>query len=159
MKWLARWGPALVWACLMWTFSTGTFTTEHTSHYIVPFLHWLFPSLSRETLLTLHLIIRKGAHFFEYFIFSLLILRGIRTGRKEMRLSWALAAIAIVAAYAALDEFHQSFVPGRGASVWDVLLDASGGAAAQLAVALFLYWSDVRRERRVTLAAAERRAE
>ena len=32
----------------------------------------------------------------------------------------------VVACYAALDEVHQAFVPGRGASAWDSLLDTSG---------------------------------
>lgn len=159
MKWHSRWWPALVWACLIWTFSTGAFTTQHTSRYIVPFLQWLFPHLSWETLLTIHQIIRKCAHFVEYFVFSLLILRGIRAGRKEAHWGWAIAAITIVAAYAALDEFHQSFVPGRGASVWDVLLDASGGVAAQLVAALVLLWSDVRKQNRTRTAGLERRAE
>jgi len=31
---------------------------------------------------------------------------------------------------AALDEFHQSFEPGRGASIYDVLLDSTAAAAA-----------------------------
>lgn len=149
----------MVWACLIWTFSTASFTTQHTSRYIVPFLRWLFPHLEWETLLAIHQIIRKCAHVFEYFVFSLLILRGLRAGKKESHLGWALAAIAIVAAYAALDEFHQSFVPGRGASAWDVLLDTSAGAAAQLVAALVMYWSNVRRERRAATAAVERRAE
>ncbi len=33
---------------------------------------------------------------------------------------------------AALDEFHQSFVPSRTASPWDALLDTTGAAAAQI---------------------------
>jgi len=84
----------------------------------------------------------------EYFILSLLVLRGIRAGRKENHLRWAVVAVGIVAAYAALDEFHQSFVPGRGAAVADVLLDTAGGVAAQLIAALFLLWGDIRTHRR-----------
>jgi VanZ family protein len=55
--------------------------------------------------------------------------------------------ILIVAGYAALDEFHQSFVPGRTAAVTDVLLDTSGGAAAQLLIALAVLWHGVRKQR------------
>jgi VanZ family protein len=159
MKWLARWWPTLVWGCLIWTFSTGAFTTQNTSRFIVPFLHWMFPYLSRETLLAIHEMIRKSAHFVEYFVFSLLILRGIRAGRNETHLRWAVAAIAIVACYAALDEFHQSFVPGRGPSGWDVLLDTTGGAAAQSIAALLILWGEVRRRNREVANVAERRAE
>ncbi len=75
---------------------------------------------------------------------SLLILRALRAGRRRSRLGWAFMAIALVAGYAALDEFHQSFVPGRTASVADVLLDTAGGIAAQILAALVTLLGDVR---------------
>ena len=85
----------------------------------------------------MHHIIRKCAHLTEYFILSLLLLRGIRAGRHGMRLAWAVLAIVLVAGYASLDEFHQRFVPGRTPKVTDVLIDTTGGAAAQAIAALF----------------------
>jgi VanZ family protein len=94
----------------------------------------------------MHHIIRKCAHFTEYFILSLLILHGIRGDRREMRLAWIFAVIVLVAGYASLDEFHQSFVPGRTAAVGDVLIDTSGGAAAQIIAALVLLWGHVRQK-------------
>jgi VanZ family protein len=48
----------------------------------------------------------------------------------------AALAFALSAACAALDEWHQSFVPGRYASLGDFLLDAAGIAAVLLAVRL-----------------------
>jgi VanZ family protein len=96
----------------------------------------------------MHHIIRKCGHFTEYFILSLLILRGIRGGRREMRVAWIFAAIVLVASYASLDEFHQSFVPGRVPAVTDVLIDTTGGAAAQAIAALMLLWGHVRGKRR-----------
>ena len=113
MAWLKRWWPALLWAVAISGFSTSGFSSEHTSHYLIPFLHWLLPSASHQTLELLHHIIRKCAHFTEYFILSLLIFRGIRAGEKGWHLRWALVTVLIVFGYAALDEFHQSFVPGR----------------------------------------------
>ncbi len=144
MGWLPRWGPALAWAILISLFSTGAFTDQHTLSVIVPILHWLIPKASYATLLSVHHYIRKSAHFVEYFIFSLLVLRAIGARRHDRRLAWALAAIAVVAGYAALDEFHQSFVPGRTAAVSDVLLDTTGGTAAQLIAGLVLLWKHVR---------------
>ena len=152
MRWLKLWWPALLWALLISFFSTGVFTSENTSRFIVPILHWLFPRASIETLNFLHHIIRKSAHFVEYFVLSLLILKGIRAGRHGARLGWALAAIALVGGYAALDEYHQSFVPGRTAAVADVLLDTSGGIAAQVIAALVILWGDVRRRERERIA-------
>jgi VanZ family protein len=100
-----------------------------------------------ETLSLIHHVIRKSGHFTEYFVLSLLLLHALRAGRRDFSLRWALIAILIVAGYASLDEFHQLFVPGRGAAVGDVLLDTTGGAAAQLLVALLLFWRGVRKRR------------
>jgi len=148
MRWWKQWWPALVWAVVISTFSTGAFTSENTSRIIIPILHWLMPHTPMETLLVIHHIIRKCAHFTEYFILSLLILRGIRAGRKENRLAWALLAILLVASYASLDEFHQRFVPGRTPAVGDVLIDTTGGTAAQLIAALVVLWGHVRERQR-----------
>jgi VanZ family protein len=148
MAWLKRWWPALLWAVVISTFSTGVFTSDNTSRIIVPLLHWLFPHASDDTLFLLHHFIRKTGHVAEYFILSLLLLRGIRAGQRGARLAWAVVAIVIVAAYASLDEFHQSFVPGRTAAVSDVLLDTAGGIAAQVVVALVVLLGDIRQKRR-----------
>ena len=86
MQWLKRWWPALAWAVVISCFSTGAFTSEHTSRIIIPVLHWLFPHASTQTLHLIHHYIRKCAHFTEYFILSLLVLRGIRAGRPGTRL-------------------------------------------------------------------------
>jgi VanZ family protein len=154
MNWLKRWWPALVWAVAISGFSTGGFSSEHTSRIIIPFLHWLMPSASRETLELLHHIIRKCAHFTEYFILSLLILRAVRAGEKGWHLRWALITILIVFGYAGLDEFHQSFVPGRQAAFTDVLIDTSGGIAAQLGASLVILFRGTRRQRLETESAA-----
>jgi hypothetical protein len=45
------------------------------------------------TLVKIHYLVRKRGHFTEYFILSLLISGGIRSGRREMHLFWALLAI------------------------------------------------------------------
>jgi VanZ family protein len=133
---LKRWWPAVAWAIVISLFSTSAFTSESTSRIIIPILHVLMPHAAIATLLEIHHIIRKCGHFTEYFILSLLVLHGIRAGRRDARIGWALAAIAIVACYASLDEFHQIFVPGRTPAVADVLLDTIGAVCAQIAVAL-----------------------
>jgi VanZ family protein len=156
MEWLKRWWPALLWAIVISAFSTGVFTSDNTSRIIVPVLKWFFPHASQETLFLVHHFIRKMGHLTEYFILSLLILRGIRAGKTGIHLGWALAAVAIVGCYAALDEFHQSFVPGRTAAVSDVLIDTAGGVAAQVVVALVMLFGDIRKKRRDdTLPAAQ----
>ncbi len=136
MNWPRRWLPVIAWAIVISLFSTHAFTAENTGHIIIPILHRIFRHASLAALQRMHFFIRKSAHLIEYFILSLLILRGIRGGRKEIRLAWMAIAVLAVAAYASLDEFHQRFVPGRTAAVSDVLLDTTGGAVAQLAAGL-----------------------
>jgi VanZ family protein len=53
--------------------------------------------------------------------------------------------LLVVALYAASDEWHQSFVPNREASVVDVLIDTVGGGAA-----LSLVWAATRAKQRRT---------
>ncbi len=132
LHWLRYWGPVFGWGILVWTLSTKSFSENQTSHYIVPALHWLLPNASLGTLLRLHHWIRKGAHVIEYFLFSLLVFHGIRGGREGWHFSWALMALALSAGFAASDELHQLFVPHRGASPLDVLLDTLGAGAGQM---------------------------
>ena len=129
---LTPWLPAIAWAILISWASTDMFSASHTSQFIIPALHGLFPRASAETLDRLAFFIRKSAHFTEYFAFSFLLLRAIRGENRGWQLRWAIVALAIAAGYSALDEFHQSFVPSRTASPWDSLLDTTGAASAQV---------------------------
>ena len=88
----------------------------------------------------MHFFIRKSAHVTEYFIFSLLLMRGVR-GKITVETSLGDLGAVIAAGYSALDEFHQSFVPSRTASPWDSLLDTTAAAVAQ--IALWLWFRDV----------------
>ncbi len=152
MSWLRRWWPALAWAAVISVFSTGAFTAENTGRIIIPLLRWLLPHAASATLVAIHHYIRKSAHFTEYFILSLLVLRGIRAGRPGTRFVWALWVVAIIACYASLDEFHQRFVPGRTPAVGDVLIDTSGGTAAQIVAALAMLLGHVRDRRKLEAA-------
>ena len=71
----------------------------------------------------------------EYAILGLLsfaFYRGIL--KKEKR--QFLAALLTAAVYAATDEFHQYFIPGRSAEVMDVCIDTLG-ASIGLAILFF----------------------
>ncbi len=96
---------------------------------LIPVLHWLLPHAPLRELLRIHAFIRKCGHVVEFFIFSVLVMRGFRGGRQEWRWSWALWTLLISACVASLDEFHQAFVPGRTATAWDSLLDTQRGCS------------------------------
>jgi VanZ family protein len=133
MRWVARLWPVILWAAVIFTFSTHTFTAANTSRVITPIIRWLFPHATLHFIALANHLIRKGAHVFEYFIFSLLLLNAFRN-KRAWKLKWALFVILIVFLYACSDEFHQIFVPGRGPAFRDVMLDTAAGILAQIAV-------------------------
>lgn len=70
------------------------------------------------------------AHFVEYFVFGLLLsfaVAGVRGGTGRFA---PLSILAFVAVFALADEYHQSFVPQRDASIKDWVFDMLGTAAA-----------------------------
>lgn len=75
--------------------------------------------------------VRKLAHFCEYACMGLLIYTLLRQW-KERTGKFMLMSICWVFLSAASDEFHQYFVPGRCASLADVLLDTCGGIAGMI---------------------------
>ena len=81
-------------------------------------------------------LVRKAAHMSEYAVLAILFGLTIREYKKE---PWLLPALAATAAYAATDEFHQLFVPGRSGQLKDVLIDTAGGALGLVLLALILY--------------------
>lgn len=78
--------------------------------------------------------VRKTAHAMEYAVLGLLTAGAyIRRGtsiRKGILVPWGIATL-----YAASDEFHQLFVPGRSGQVSDVVLDSAGVLAGVLLLA------------------------
>src|ERR1700739_3556111 len=138
LAWLRVWWPALLWAAVIFGASTEAFSSERTSRFIDPVLRWLFPSTSQNSIFYMHHLVRKAAHFVEYFVFFVLLYRGIRRSRPVWHWSWAFAAWFIALLYSVLDELHQTFVASRGPSAWDSLLDSTGALVALFTV-FFLY--------------------
>src|SRR5947208_11276187 len=102
-------------------------STEHTSRIIGPFLHWLFPTISPLTVLRVQFFMRKLAHVSEYAVLAVLLYRAfVHTALKGRRAFSAGVVLLLCAAYAATDEFHQSFVRSRTVSLRDVMMDISG---------------------------------
>lgn len=77
----------------------------------------------------------KLIHFLEYMLLSLLLLMALgETFSGSARTVLGIIAFTIAVIYAASDEFHQSFVPGRNADVADWLADSFGAALGSLAI-------------------------
>jgi VanZ family protein len=129
------WLPVVLWMAVIYLVSTAAFSADHTSRLIRPILHFLLPQASEETLQFLHGIIRKLAHFTEYFILGVLLFRAFRAGSPvQQDWRWAILSLLAGVLYAAGDELHQSFVSTRTPALFDVAIDSLGGLVAQCAI-------------------------
>ena len=119
---LKYWLPVLAWMVFIFVGSTDLLSAEHTSRFIRPFLRWFAPDISDATIASIQLVVRKCAHLTEYAILAALLSRALRVHRERV----FVLAFLLSATYAALDEFHQSFVATRTASAWDGAIDCVG---------------------------------
>jgi VanZ family protein len=133
-----------VWAILIFIGSGDLLSGSHTGGFILKQLRWLFPHASDATLGAIHFWIRKAGHLTEYAILAGLTARAFRTSSVEfLRRGWFWAALTVVVVYSLSDEFHQSFVPSRGASLHDCVIDSIGGL-----LGLTIVWCWHRRSQR-----------
>lgn len=73
----------------------------------------------------------KGYHVLEFTVLTLLLACAFDALKRQPLFAGAIALV-----YAALDEWHQTFVPHRGGHISDVMID---GIGIVLAIAL-LFW-------------------
>jgi VanZ family protein len=135
---LSYWLPVIIWMALIFSASTAAMSSGNTSRFIGPLVRWLYPGISERHLAGVVFTVRKTAHVTEYAVLALLFWRGWRKPLKNDTRPWqwseALLALLVSALYAASDEVHQYFVPGREARLGDVMLDSAGAATGLLAV-------------------------
>jgi VanZ family protein len=135
---LWRYAPLVGWIAFIFFASTGTMSASNTSRIIAPLFRWLFPNITEAQLLLVHFTVRKTAHFTEYAVLALLAARAfIPSTRQALRRHPFVAALALVAMVALLDEYNQSFNVARTGTIWDSLLDFAGGATALVALGLW----------------------
>lgn len=141
------WLPVILWVVVIVSASGDTKSVQRSSRIIEPLVRWLFPHASDETVRTAVFVGRKWAHVTEYAILALLVWRARRGFGKIPPAGWsrrdAWIAWAAATGFAVTDELHQTFVPGRQGSGWDVLIDAIGAAGG-----LFVLWLFGRRRKR-----------
>lgn len=96
---------------------------EHKDKYVDPYVYY----------------VRRLAHFSIYFVLGFLLLSTVCEYRSLDPKS-ILIAFLIAFLYACSDEFHQLFVLGRSARVFDVLLDSFGAFCGIYSYRLFYKW-------------------
>jgi hypothetical protein len=136
---LKYWLPLLIWGSVIFVGSTNLMSAGHTSRFVVPFLLWLKPGISPQTIWGILVAVRKCAHVIEYAVLALLLWRALRnTPILGAKMLLAFGAVMLgCALFAASDEFHQTFVKSRTPSARDVLLDIAGAILGLLVGARF----------------------
>ena len=76
-------------------------------------------------------IVRKTAHFTEYFILGLILILYLQT-KEKLTTKYIILAIIFCVLYATSDEIHQLFVDGRSCKIMDILIDTCGSSLAIL---------------------------
>jgi len=132
---LTYWFPPLLWAAIILSASTDTFSSPNTGGVLERIVVWLLGHpLAPAALDAANLIVRKCAHVTEYGILGALLFRAVRGERPSWELRWAIVAVLITAGVASIDEIHQTFTLLRTGTWHDVLLDTAGAALAQLLI-------------------------
>lgn len=130
------WLPVVAMCVIIFLFSQDANSGRHSDTV----LGWLLSLLglnSPHWHRVLDAPFRKLAHVIVYFLLGLVTYRGFAMGQKWYSLQAGVRSLVFCAVYASTDEYHQSFVAGRGPAVHDVALDS---AAALLALWLIWLW-------------------
>lgn len=151
--------PALLLLFLIFGFSaqdgeaSGSLSFQ-ISLYLVQLFSPLLPAAMSEDVLLeraelIHIFVRKAAHMTEYFLLALSLQLPLAAWLSKV-LSWKtriFIGFFSTVIFAALDEFHQSFVPGRSGNFTDVCIDSIGAIAASFCLFIFSFIAQKKRAR------------
>ncbi len=123
----AWWALAAMWAAVIYSLSGPTYSAAASAGFIARIVCVLSFGVLREHVSLINLLVRKAAHLTEYAILAVILYNAFKpTDRKAWSNSSAFQALLTAAIYSLSDEFHQIFVPGRHASIFDCLIDTTG---------------------------------
>ena len=131
---LIAWKVAtVVWALVIFSLSTGGFGPSFTEPLLAGALGLFHLTISKAGFEVFHFCVRKAAHLAEYAVFAALLCASSKEPQFPWRPRRVLGCFLIAVVYSLTDEYHQSFVPGRNASLTDCGIDAIGAALGILA--------------------------
>jgi VanZ family protein len=126
-RWIWTWWPVVFMIAVIFVESTESLGADHTSGPLRFVYQAIFGAVPDDRWEVIHHYLRKTGHFLGYGLVGLSWLRAWRMTRPDWLFrTRALLAIVATAVIASCDEFHQSFLPNRTSSPWDVLLDCTG---------------------------------
>jgi VanZ family protein len=137
--WLSAWLPVAIGVGVIMLESTEWFGADRTSGPLRWLWEALFGPVSNASWVVIHHMIRKCGHFFGYGFIGVAWLRAWwMTLPQSHFLEDTFLALLGTSLVASLDELHQSYLPNRTGSPWDVMLDCMGALTLQLIVYIYL---------------------
>jgi VanZ family protein len=120
------WVLILIWCGFIFFQSNqpGEISSIQSNVFVDLLRKMLSPFFSPGNADTYSFIVRKTAHFTEYFILGLLLFKGL-SNTKKLKKAFAISFM-IGFIYAVSDEIHQYFIPGRAMKLFDVFIDSLG---------------------------------
>ena len=127
-----------LWIGVIFSFSlqNGDESGKLSGGIVAWLVDWVFPDDFAHVELA-HFLIRKAAHFTEYFILGILMSLTIR--EAKWNLSW-LKAWMLGTGAACCDETIQLFSDGRAGQITDVMLDSSGVLTGCILIIVWYAW-------------------
>lgn len=130
--------PVVILLIFIFWMSGEYFTCGRTATFFVPIITFLFPSLSLPGIGLVNELIRASAHVLEFFLLGLLLSFAVfRIPLSLSRFKKIVLIMALLFAFALGDEFRQSMVALREASIMDVGLDMAGGLVGLLVAGIW----------------------
>lgn len=124
-----KWAFVVVWMIIIFLFSSKpAVQSDKESYFVINLLSSMGIDLNSTFGELSNFIVRKCAHFTEYFILYVFIYNAL-TEHIEYRKALIYGVVGVFL-YACTDEFHQLFVLGRAGRLRDVFIDTSGAIVA-----------------------------
>ena len=121
---------ALLWMAVIFSFSAqekeeSSAVSEAFSYRVISSSRFFDEEDLKQIAAAIEKGVRKAAHMTEFGILSILFYLWLG-GRQFRPVNRALLSVFLAVLYAASDEIHQRFVPGRAGTLGDVMIDSIG---------------------------------
>ena len=137
--WISAWWPVAISVAVVTISSSDLFSAPHSVHLLQRIVEAIFGPVPGIPWDKVNFWVRKSGHFTGYGLIGLSWLRAwwMTLPHSRYALDAGLSLLGC-AAMASLDEWHQSYIPTRTGSPWDVLLDCTGACTMMLVAYILL---------------------
>lgn len=130
IKKIISWILVILWMILIFFMSHNN--GEQSSGHSNKVVSYIYISITKEQNVSEEVLnkytfpVRKLSHITEYLILTLLLINAFNNTFRLSNKRKYIFVFLILVIYAILDEYHQTFIPGRSGQVIDVLIDSIG---------------------------------